>query len=142
MLGAIIGDIVGSIYEWNNVKSKDFPLFTERSSFTDVSVLTCAIANAIICGTEYRENLIQFARLFPGRGYGSGFSRWVGGAYDGYPEYQSCGNGSAMRVSPVGWAFNSVEKVLTVLAAPVGAYNNMRIWPLRMRSYSFLISSC
>lgn len=121
MLGAIIGDIVGSVYEWNNIKTKDFPLFRDDCFFTDDTVMTIAIADAIMQGgkitvSEYVDftdsdsassDLIidclkKWGRLYPDAGYGSRFGAWLH-SNDREP-YNSWGNGSAMRVSPVAWA--------------------------------------
>lgn len=110
MLGAIAGDIVGSIYEWNNIKSKDFPLFSPQSDFTDDSVLTVALADALLSGRPYAENLKRFFQAYPGRGYGSSFYHWA--ARTSLEPYNSFGNGAAMRVSPVGYAFDDLETVL------------------------------
>jgi ADP-ribosylglycohydrolase len=110
MFGAVIGDIVGSVFEWKNCKSKDFPLFVEDSTFTDDSVLTFAVADAILTNKDYGRCLKRFGLAYPGRGYGGGFRRWLK-SKDSHP-YYSFGNGSAMRVSPVGFAFDTIEKVL------------------------------
>lgn len=110
MLGAITGDIVGSVYEFNPVKRRDFPFFTERSTFTDDTVLSVAVARAILRKEDYKISLKDFARRYPDAGYGGMFLDWV--LSDGCEPYNSWGNGSAMRVSPVGWAFDTVEDVL------------------------------
>lgn len=109
MIGAIAGDIIGSIYEGHNIKTTDFPLFRPGCTFTDDTVLTVAIADAILSGAEYAPKLREWYRLYPDRGYGSGFRRWAKTASD---QGDSMGNGSAMRVSPVGFAFNTLEEVL------------------------------
>ena len=110
MLGAIIGDIVGSVYEWNNIKTTQFPFFQPDCFFTDDSVLTVATASALMSEKGYTEAYQDFSRRYPGRGYGGNFSDWI---YAQNPQpYNSWGNGSAMRVSPVGFAFDSVEAVL------------------------------
>ena len=105
MLGAIVGDIVGSIYEWRNIKTKDFPLFGSRCSFTDDTVMTCAVAEAVMNGGK-REDFIKamkkYGRLYPNVGYGGNFRAWL--FSDGSAPYGSFGNGSAMRVSPCAWA--------------------------------------
>lgn len=110
MLGAMIGDIIGSIYEWHNIKTTDFILFKPNCTFTDDTVLTAATAQALMTNGDYTRAYQDFARRYPGRGYGGNFSRWIY-AEDAKP-YNSWGNGSAMRVSPVGYAFDTVEKVL------------------------------
>ena len=110
MIGAIAGDIVGSAYEFGRTKRKDFPLFGPDSEFTDDSVLTAAVAQAILSDGDYRRTVLEFGRRYPGRGYGGGFQGWLDSS-DPKP-YDSWGNGSAMRVSPVGFAFDTVEDVL------------------------------
>lgn len=110
MLGAIAGDIVGSVYEWNNVRTKNFPLFTNKSFFTDDSVLTCATADSILNGKSYSVVYKEYYKLYPNRGYGGNFRIWAK-SEDEKP-YNSFGNGSAMRVSPVGFAYDSLEDVL------------------------------
>lgn len=110
MLGSIAGDIIGSVYEFDNTKSLDFPLFTEESTFTDDTVLTIAIAEAIMTDEGYGRKLKKYSRKYPNRGYGGMFSQWV--MSECTEPYNSWGNGSAMRVSPIGFAFDSIEKVL------------------------------
>ena len=110
MLGAIAGDVIGSVFEYRRWKSVEFPLFSPESRFTDDSVLTCAVAAAILDGREYGEAIRDFGRRYPGRGYGGFFSRWLADPTMG--PYNSWGNGSAMRVGPVGLAFDSAERVL------------------------------
>ena len=104
MLGAIIGDIVGSIYEFDNIKTKDFNLFTNEMFFTDDTVMTIAIADAIMNGGQH-ENFIQSMKKWGGdyidKSYGHSFRRWL--KLDIAKPYNSWGNGSAMRVSPCGW---------------------------------------
>jgi ADP-ribosylglycohydrolase len=110
MLGAIAGDVIGSVYEHNPIKTKEFPLFTESSRFTDDSVLTVAIAEAILEERSYLSALRTYARRHPDAGYGSHFWHW---AHSNQNEaYNSWGNGSAMRVSPIGYACDSIESVL------------------------------
>ena len=110
MLGAIAGDIIGSVYEGNPVKSTEFLLFSANSVYTDDTVLTVAIAHAILEGMDYGVSLKTFGRKYPYAGYGGAFFNWIFSS-DMEP-YNSWGNGSAMRVSPVGFAFNSVDAVL------------------------------
>lgn len=110
MLGAIAGDIIGSVYEHSPIKSTNFPLFSDHSRFTDDTVLTIAIADAILEGKNYAAVLRATARRFPNAGYGGFFWRWIQNS-EAAP-YQSWGNGSAMRVSPVGFAFGSIDSVL------------------------------
>jgi ADP-ribosylglycohydrolase len=117
VLGAIAGDIIGSVYEFSPVRTRDFALFGPSSKFTDDSVLTFAVARAILdaraggtAAPDYRGRILQFGRGYPGRGYGAMFRRWLQ-ATDPRP-YNSFGNGSAMRVSPVGFAFDDELSVL------------------------------
>jgi ADP-ribosylglycohydrolase len=114
VLGAIAGDIIGSVYEVRNHKSTVFPLFRWDYRFTDDTVLTVAIADAILSGAGYAEKLKEYYRRYPNRGYGWRFIRW--GRSESLQPYGSWGNGSAMRVSPVGWAFDTVEEVLAEAA--------------------------
>jgi ADP-ribosylglycohydrolase len=111
MLGAIIGDIVGSVYEWNNIKTKSFVLFDEKSCFTDDTVMTIAVADALLNGgakNDFIDSMKKFGRLYPSAGYGGHFSRWV---FSGDREpYNSWGNGAAMRVSPCAWYAQSLDE--------------------------------
>lgn len=110
MIGAIAGDIIGSVYEYKQIKTKDFPLFHPQCNFTDDTVLTVAIAEAILTGRPYLESVREIGRRYPDSGYGESFIRWL---YSDNPQpYNSWGNGSAMRVSPVGFAFKSEDEVL------------------------------
>ena len=110
MLGAMIGDIVGSVYEWHNIKTTQFEFFSPECFFTDDTVLTAATAQALMTDGDYTRAYQDFARRYPGRGYGGNFSKWV---WEENPQpYYSWGNGSAMRVSPVGFAFDTIEDVL------------------------------
>ena len=110
MLGAITGDIIGSIYEGYSIKTKNFSLFSPRCCFTDDTVLTLAIADTILSQGNYGEKLKEYCRKYPGAGYGSNFYNW--GMSDNFDPYNSWGNGSAMRVSPVGFAFDDLDAVL------------------------------
>jgi ADP-ribosylglycohydrolase len=110
MLGAIGGDIIGSVYEHHNVRSKDFELLSADAFFTDDTVLTVALADSLLYGKPYLQNLIAYYHLYPNAGYGGYFIRWVL-SNDTRP-YNSFGNGSAMRVSPVGFAFDELDTVL------------------------------
>jgi len=110
MLGSIAGDIIGSVYEWDRIKTTDFPLFQDQCDYTDDSVLTIATAYSILNNASYTQSYKDFSRRYPGRGYGGSFRRWI--MSDTLEPYNSWGNGSAMRVSPVGFAFETVEEVL------------------------------
>ncbi|MBF1635028.1 MAG: DUF1810 family protein [Prevotella sp.] len=115
MLGAIIGDIIGSVYEFQNKKQKNFPLFTPMSRFTDDTVMTLAIAKWLTEDKEHsKEGLVQrmqsLGKRYPNAGYGGGFKRWLN---DCHPKpYNSYGNGSAMRVSPIAFYAQSLEETL------------------------------
>jgi len=114
MLGSIFGDIAGSVYEFNNIKTTDFDLLSEGTAFTDDSILSIAVADWLMEGNLVKDRLTftikQYARKYshPMGGYGGRFSQWV--TSDNNEPYNSWGNGSAMRVSAVGWAFNSLEE--------------------------------
>lgn len=110
MIGAIIGDIVGSVYEYKNIKTTQFPLFIKNSEFTDDTVLTVAVADALLNKKAYQHALRDWGRKYPDAGYGNQFGDWLF-AEDSAP-YNSYGNGSAMRVCPIGYAFNTLEAVL------------------------------
>ncbi|MDY6792201.1 MAG: ADP-ribosylglycohydrolase family protein [Thermodesulfobacteriota bacterium] len=110
MIGAIAGDIIGSVYEVHPIKSTSFPLFSPHSRFTDDTVLTVAVAFSILNNVNYATSIKNFGLKYPYAGYGGSFYRWLHSA-DSKP-YHSWGNGSAMRVSPVGFAFHSIEDVL------------------------------
>ena len=112
MLGAIVGDIVGSIYEFNNHRSKDFPLFGGGCECTDDTVLTVAVADCIMCDGDYGQYIKEYARENPTvkGGYGGRFASWIHS--ESMEPYNSWGNGSAMRVSPIGFAFNTLPLVL------------------------------
>lgn len=113
MLGAITGDIIGSIYEFDRHKSKDFPLFTPQSAFTDDSILSVAVAETILKGGSYAEHIKRYAQRYPNPmgGYGARFGQWA--QSDSLEPYNSWGNGSAMRVSPVGFAFDDMVSVMS-----------------------------
>lgn len=126
MLGAIIGDIVGSVYEWDNIKTKDFPLFRDDCFFTDDTVMTIAVADAIMQGERetlgsgvsshggilvsedlFIDSMKEWGRLYPNSGYGGHFRLWI--QSDTREPYNSWGNGSAMRVSPCAWVCEQTE---------------------------------
>lgn len=121
MLGAIIGDIVGSPYEFdfNNIKTTNFPLFNEKSQFTDDSVMTIAVSEGLIesfgssdevVSKTIIEKMKYYGSLYPNAGYGGNFGAWL--KTDNSKPYNSYGNGSAMRVSSVAWIFNTLDEVL------------------------------
>ena len=119
MKGAIIGDIIGSVYEFDNIKTKNFPLWDEKNGFfTDDSVMTIAVMDALLHrGSAKNDSMFiqlveaymrAWGQAYPGRGYGGHFLEWL--LDDNAKPYYSCGNGSAMRVSPVAMAANSLEE--------------------------------
>ena len=120
MLGAILGDIVGSPYEFdhNNYKHKDFPLLSEKSHFTDDTVMTVAVARGLMAGqgdaqktfAEVQHEMRRWGKVYPHAGYGGMFRRWLHA--ENPKPYGSFGNGSAMRVSAAGWLFDMLDKTL------------------------------
>ena len=117
MLGAIIGDIVGSPYEFNNTSYPRFPLFGKESEFTDDTVCTIAVADALLTGESFGSALQRWGRKYPNPkgAYGGSFNAWLHA--DNPMPYNSWGNGAAMRVSPVGWAFTSEAETLRAALA-------------------------
>ncbi len=111
MIGAIAGDIIGSVFEGHPIKTTSFPLFSKASTYTDDTVLSLAIADAILNDTDYAMALKRYGRKYPHAGYGMSFYNWMQSA-DTKP-YYSWGNGSAMRVSPVGFAYDTPDDVLS-----------------------------
>jgi len=110
VLGAVAGDIIGSVYEFHPIKSMDFPLFGKRSEWTDDTVLTIAVAETLLTDRPYKETMREFALENSDAGFGGMFRRWF--TTQGSKPYNSTGNGSAMRVSPVGWAFQTLDETL------------------------------
>ena len=124
MLGALIGDVVGSRFEWRNCKSKDFPFYSPECRMTDDSVMTAAVASAVLMGgldqpAVFGQNVAaemhRLGNQYPGLGYGPRFERWL--ASEDPQPYYSLGNGSAMRVSPVAWAAESLSQCLALAKA-------------------------
>ena len=127
MKGAIIGDIIGSIYEFHNIKTKDFPLFSPKCFFTDDTVMTLAVAEWLMTDPEHQpETLVEcmqrLGRKYPYAGYGKMFSQWL--MADHPQPYYSFGNGSAMRVSPVGLYANSLEEALELARITASVSHN------------------
>ena len=110
MIGSIIGDIVGSRFERRDAKTRKFLLFHKNCRFTDDSVLTCAVADVLMNDKCYSQTIRDYYLEYQDRGYGSGFKKWA--LSDGSEGYNSYGNGSAMRVSPVAYYCNTVEEVM------------------------------
>jgi hypothetical protein len=110
MIGAIAGDIIGSVHEHAGTKTKDFPLFATNSRFTDDTVLTVAVAAKLLNGGDYVDNFHEYFHAYPGAGYGGSFTHWA--ILRNRSPYNSWGNGAAMRVSPVGFACESLDAVM------------------------------
>lgn len=110
MLGAIVGDIAGSVYEHRPIKKEDIDLFPPGCTYTDDTVLTVAVADCILNEGSYSDYYLKYARQYPDAGYGRIFKLWV--KYEGRRIINSLGNGSAMRVSPIGWACEDVKNVI------------------------------
>lgn len=132
LMGAICGDIVGSVYEFDPIKTKEFPLFSSLSEFTDDTVMTLAVAKALARSNahedveEFKKVLIEtmheFGKRYPDAGYGGRFLHWLeSGSVE---PYNSCGNGSAMRVSAVGWYARSLEEVEVLAKASAEVTHN------------------
>lgn len=130
MIGAMIGDIVGSVYEFHNIKTKEFPLFQADCFFTDDTVMTCAVAEAVMRGGQehdFIDAMKQYGRMYPGAGYGGNFGKWL--RSDSREPYNSFGNGSAMRVSPCAWVMDC------------GFYARTGMWPSKGRALAALSAS-
>jgi ADP-ribosylglycohydrolase len=110
MIGAIAGDLISSAYEWHNSKSTDFELFTSQSIFTDDTVLSVAVADCILYSKDYAMIFKKYGRRYPHAGYGGMFLEWL--RCNSLAPYDSFGNGSAMRVNLVGFAFPTLDMVL------------------------------
>jgi ADP-ribosylglycohydrolase len=110
MLGAIAGDMIGSVYEAHPIKRKSFPLFQSGSQFTDDTVLTVAVAEVLLQDGDYVETYKRYFRRYPYQGFGGSFAQWA--ASEATEPYGSFGNGSAMRVSAVAWARDSWTAML------------------------------
>ncbi|SEA80235.1 ADP-ribosylglycohydrolase [Prevotella sp. tc2-28] len=125
MRGAIIGDIIGSRFEFNNLREKEFDFFTEECDFTDDTICTVAIMEAILENDlDYARHLQKWCRKysFPKGGYGASFAQWVNNPNP--QPYNSFGNGAAMRVSPVAWAFNTVGETISQAIATANVSHN------------------
>ena len=110
MFGAIAGDIIGSRFERFNIKSEKFELFSPDSCFTDDTVMTVAIADSLLTGEDYADSMRKWGQHYPNCGFGPRFELWLNNSTFGPTD--SCGNGAAMRVSPIGFFFNTLEEVL------------------------------
>ena len=124
MLGAIVGDIVGSIYEFDNIKTKDFPFFGDGCGFTDDTVLTVAVADWLLDGTsDLTEKLVKWTCKYPGCSYGGMYLSWINKGSRRTP-YGSYGNGSAMRVSPVAWVASDEDEVMALARSSAEVTHN------------------
>ncbi|MEM1085851.1 MAG: ADP-ribosylglycohydrolase family protein [Verrucomicrobiota bacterium] len=122
MFGAIVGDIAGSTYERYNLKFEGCPIFAPSSDFTDDTVLTLATADHYLFGASFEDSYRNFGRNYPDAGYGASFRDWM---FSSDPKpYNSWGNGSAMRVSPVGWVAESLDGALTEAVASAEVTHN------------------
>jgi ADP-ribosylglycohydrolase len=110
MLGSIAGDIIGSVHEYTATKTTDFELFDPLSRFTDDSVLAIAVADCLLHGGSYVDKFHEYVHRYPAAGYGAGFIEWA--YYRRRDPYNSFGNGSAMRVTAVGWAFGTLDETV------------------------------
>ena len=122
MIGAIAGDIIGSVYEFERIKSKQFDLFSPDCCFTDDTVLTVALAESILTGNDYTSLMRAYYRRYPDAGYGGLFHQWAR-AHENQP-YNSWGNGAAMRISSVGFAFDTLDEVLVRAAEYTAVTHN------------------
>ncbi len=122
MLGAIAGDMIGSVFEARPCKRKDFSLFTSDSCFTDDTVLLVAVADVQLNGGDYGLTYKAYARRYPAAGYGASFAMWAASDEEG--PYGSYGNGSAMRVCPVAWAREDLDAVLREARASAEVTHN------------------
>lgn len=120
MIGSILGDIAGSVYEFHNIKTKEFPFLTPQKGYTDDSILTLATADWLLHGGDCATYYFRYATRYPCPlgGFGGRFREWLhqGQQTGQLRPYGSCGNGSAMRVGPVGWTFRTEEETLELHA--------------------------
>lgn len=118
MIGSIIGDIVGSVFEYRNIFTTQFSFLDDNKDFTDDSIMTVATADWILHGGNIAEYYMRYGQQYrnPLGGYGHAFSNWLDIGRNGEipPPYDSCGNGSAMRVGPVGWTSDNLEEILKI----------------------------
>src|SRR5262245_19360006 len=122
MIGAIAGDVIGSVHEFIGTKTTDFPLFDQHSRFTDDTVLAVAVADCLLNGFDYVETFHQYAAAYPDAGYGQRFSSWI---RQGRREpYNSWGNGAAMRVPAIAYAFDRLTDVLAQAARSAEVTHN------------------
>lgn len=128
MIGSILGDIAGSVYEFRNIKTKEFPFLTPQKGYTDDSILTLATADWLLHGGDCATYYFRYATRYPCPlgGFGGRFREWLrqGQQTGQLLPYGSCGNGSAMRVGPVGWAFRTEEETLEAARTSAACTHN------------------
>lgn len=128
MIGSILGDIAGSVYEFHNIKTKEFPFLTPQKGYTDDSILTLATADWLLHGGDCATYYFRYATRYPCPlgGFGGRFREWLrqGQQTGQLRPYGSCGNGSAMRVGPVGWAFRTEEETLEAARTSAACTHN------------------
>ncbi|MBM3919570.1 MAG: dinitrogenase reductase [Sphingomonadales bacterium] len=112
MIGSIIGDVIGSVYEFDNIRTTEFDMFHPNCDFTDDTVLTIAVADCVLHNKDLAKTIWEYGRAYPNRGYGGRFYGWL--QQNQLQPYGSFGNGSAMRVSAVGFAYDDMDTVLEV----------------------------
>jgi ADP-ribosylglycohydrolase len=112
IIGAVIGDVIGSVFEWRNIKTTEFNLFNSECNFTDDTVLTIAVADCILNKKNFAKTIWEYGRKYNGRGYGGSFNNWL--QEKSLTPYGSFGNGSAMRASAVGFAFDDIKTVMDI----------------------------
>jgi ADP-ribosylglycohydrolase len=141
MIGAIAGDIIGSIYEWERIKTKQFDLFSPDCFFTDDTVLTVALAESILTENDYGSLMRAYYRRYPKAGYGGLFHLWAR-AHENQP-YNSWGNGAAMRISSVGFAFPTLDearleglRLNTSVNSHLAAYKTEHLISIRMAMFA------
>jgi len=122
MIGAIAGDIIGSVHEFLGTKTRDFELFHPNSRFTDDTVLAVAVADCLLNGLDYTTTFLKYFDAYPNAGYGLRFFHWATSA-DPRP-YNSWGNGSAMRAPAIGYAFETLDEVMTEAARSAEVTHN------------------
>ena len=137
VIGSIIGDIIGSRFEKSGKKSKEFDLFTEKSIFTDDTVLTMAVLKSNIEKTNYLDNIVDFSRRYPNRGYGGRYIKWLNG--DTSIPYNSFGNGSAMRVSSIPLFSSDLDELFAKTKASADVSHNHEKGVLGANAISFAI---
>ena len=122
MIGAIAGDVIGSVHEYTAIKTKDFPLIDPRCFFTDDTVLTIALADALLHELDYAVTLKLYYRRYPDAGYGGAFHDWA--MSDSWAPYNSWGNGAAMRVSPAAYVAESLDEAMALAERSAAVTHN------------------